>query len=52
MRPGDLKNEDCYGKGFVSFLSGLHTQGGAGIQEPEIKSHLLYILSQPGAPIG
>lgn len=35
---------------FFYFLSHLSTQRGARAQNPEIKSHVLHRLSQPGAP--
>ena len=35
----------------VLILSGLHTQRGAWTQNPEMKSCMLYWLSQSGAPI-
>lgn len=34
----------------ISFLSYLYTQRGAQTHNPEIKSSMLYQLSQPGAP--
>ena len=34
----------------IFFLSRCHTQRGAWAHDPEIKSHMLYRLSQPGAP--
>lgn len=37
----------CF-KDFI-FLSYLHTQHGARTYGPEIKSYMLYLLSQPGA---
>lgn len=38
-------------KNFFKFLSHLSTQRGARAQNPEIKSHVLHRLSQPGAPV-
>ena len=34
----------------ILFLSNLYTQCGAWAHSPEISSHMLYLLSQPGAP--
>ena len=34
----------------ILFLSNLHTQHGSHTHIPEIKSHMLYQLSQPDAP--
>ena len=45
-----LVREDGLFPSFL-FLSNLYTQPGAGTQNPEIKSHMLYWLSQPGTPL-
>ena len=37
-------------KFFFLILSGPHAQRGARTHDPEIKSHMLHRLSQPGAP--
>ena len=34
----------------ILFLSYLYTQHGAQTQNPQIKSHMLFWLSQPGVP--
>ena len=34
----------------ILFLSNLYNQHGAWTYNPEVKSHMLYWLSQPGAP--